>query len=118
MIMRLNAEIHRDALPYLSLVHGARDIYEVAKLHPNPNDPYLRQSIAYASARSGDFERATSQLEQLMGLLDLKVSWQNEMCERAGKLRGLVLENRTLAMEQLQSWEMETIKNLGLETFR
>ena len=118
MIMRLNAAVHRDALPYLSRVHAARDICEVAKLHPNPNDPYVLQSVAYASARSSDFERATTQLEQLMGVLDMKISWQREMWDRAKKLRGQIVENRTLALEQLQSWEMETIKSLGLEAFR
>jgi hypothetical protein len=81
-------------------------------------DPYTQQAIAYALARAGDVNKAVAELGQLTALLDVKVPWQREMVERADALKSQLLSDTTSAQKQLEAWEAESARNLGLEKFR
>jgi hypothetical protein len=117
MLSELSATIKREAVPFFSRVQSIRDVQEIAKSHPNPKDPHVQQAIAYAAARSGDVARANEELNRLVRSLDLKIPWQREMTQRAETLK-VKLGNSDDAQRQLEAWERETLKNLGLEKFQ
>jgi hypothetical protein len=85
-----------------------------------PADPYVQQAIAYSFARAGDIGKAVTALDQLVGQVlsgNEPYPWQREMAERARALKARLLVNPASAQQQLEAWESETAKNLGLEKF-
>jgi hypothetical protein len=61
--------------------------------------------------------RLAEELERLVRLLDVKIPWQREMANRAGILKAKLLSNPVEVQRQLEAWEAESVKNLGLEKF-
>lgn len=131
LIPELIAALGREALPFLSRVHSPRDVAEVASaIHPvkgpiaqetvpyTSGDPIKQQAIAYALARDGDVAEAGEALDRLVNLLHEEVPWQHEIAERARVLKSQLLRDPAAARRQLDVWEAETAKNLGLEEFR
>lgn len=80
-------------------------------------DPYTLQGIAYALARAGDVDKAITELNQLVQLLETSVKWQQVMIDRALYLSTLLLNDLSAAQKQLDAWEAETVRNLNLEKF-
>jgi len=78
----------------------------------------VQQAVAYALARAGELEEAIAELDTLLAMLDVKVPWQLEMAERANALKLQLLSDVAGAQKQLEAWEAESIRNLGLEKFR
>ena len=105
------------ALPFLSEIQSPEDIARVAAEFPSP-EPYPQEVIAYAWALAGNVGQAIVELERLESLLDVKISWQREIARRAEVLKAKLLSNPAEAQRQLQVWESETSKNLGIEEFR
>lgn len=118
MLAQLGATIKQEALPWLSRSKSLIDITRLAESHPNPKDLHVQQVVAYALARSGNVKQAVDALDRLLGLLSEEVPWQHEMAERAKVLKSQLLAEPTAAQRQLDSWEIETVRNLGLEEFR
>jgi hypothetical protein len=116
LIEELGTSLKREALSFLYPIESLKSFAEVAKSFSFKN-PHTPQAVAYALIRVGDFQNARSALAQLLQQLDLKVEWQREMTERAETLKGMLDLNPTDAQRQLETWEVETIKNLGLESF-
>jgi hypothetical protein len=118
MATQLSATIKREALPWFSHNRLLENIVCLAKAHPNPTDPHVQESIAYMQIRSGDIKQANVSLDQLVSVLRGDVPWQREMADRAKSLKSQLLTDPTAAQRQLDAWEAETVKNLGLEEFR
>jgi len=115
LLLQLSATVKREALPFLSRVESPRDLAQAARSLQRPQDPYTQQAIAFALARSGGVAEAVAALDELVGLLDVKVPWQLEMTQRADALRSQLLTDAASAQKQLEAWEAETTRNLGLE---
>jgi len=113
----LSLALRREALPFLSRVEDLDDFIQLAKSFSRAN-PRTREAIAYALARVGEVDKAIAELDTLLAMLDVKVPWQLEMAERANALKSLLLHDFASAQKQLQEWEAESIRNLGLEKFR
>jgi hypothetical protein len=130
LIPELIAGLKREALPFLSRIQKPLDIVEAANsIHPikgpvaqpanadAPRDPVKQQAIAYSLARAADVKQAGDALDQLIGLLREDISWQCEMADRARALKAQLVSDPAAAQRQLDAWEAETVKNLGLEEF-
>ncbi len=113
VIRDLTQALKRQGLPFLSTIRSPEDVVRTARQSSVPGDPYIRESIAYGLARAGDVE-AASALNQLIHGLDLRVAWQREMADRARALEAKVLADPRAAQHQLDIWEGESIRNLGL----
>lgn len=118
LIADLSAVVEREALPFLSGINAPKDLAEAAGKFQAVNDPYVQQAIAYAWARDGDIKRAVDQLDKLKNLLDIKVPWQRVMSDRAEELKAKLLDEPAKAKVQLETWEAETIKCLGLANLK
>jgi hypothetical protein len=117
MVSDLNDALKREAVPFLSHVRSPREVAAAAVSLNKTKDPYVQEAIAYALALAGDSEQAAAAFKQLAALLDTQIPWQLEMEQRAQKFKADFLCNPTVAQKQLESWRVETAKNLGLERF-
>lgn len=118
LVAELSTALKREALPFLSRIESPRDLAQAAASLQQSQDPYTQQAIAYALARAGDVNKAVAALDELARLLDAKVPWQLEMAERANALKSQLLSDASGAQKQLEAWEAESVRNLGLEKFR
>jgi hypothetical protein len=118
LLPQLSAALKREAVPFISHVESPRDLAQAAKSLCRTKDPYTQEAIAYALACAGDAGKAVAELDTLLAMLDTKVPWQLEMVERAQALKAKLLANPAEARGQLEAWENESVKNLGLEKFR
>jgi hypothetical protein len=115
---QLLARIEGQGIPYLSKMDDPRRLEEVAHDLPSTQEGYKWETIAYSLARAGDIDQAVAALEQLVNLLDKKISWQRDMADRSQVLKAKLVENPSEAQQQLEAWEAESARNLGLEEFR
>jgi|SRR5262249_3931337 len=115
LIAELAAALKREALPFLSRIQSPRDVADAAMSLHKSADWYVQQAIAYALARAGDVSQAVVALDELVRMLDVTVPWQREMSERAMALKSQLLDDPCRAQQQLDAWEAESIRNLGLE---
>jgi hypothetical protein len=105
-------------MPFLTEIESSRDLAElVALMVGNSKDPNRSQALAYALALAEETIAAIERLDQLLTFLDPEISWQREMMATVLLLRSNLAENPRKAREQLEVWEAETIRNLGLERF-
>lgn len=117
-VRELGIALKREALPFLSPIESPHDVAQAAKSLRLPQNPNVQQAIAYALARAGDVDKAVAELDTLLAMLDVKVPWQLEMLERANSLKSQLLNDASSAQKQLEAWEVESVRNLGLEKFR
>lgn len=118
LIQELGDALKREALPFLSVIKSPWDVAQAAMALRLPQNQHIQQAIAYALARAGEVNTALRALHELIRLLDARVPWQREMAERAETLIGKLAVNPADAQKQLETWEAETVKNLGLDSFR
>jgi hypothetical protein len=84
----------------------------------NFQDPHKYETIAYLVVRLGEATAGIGALDDLLSVVDLSIVWQGEMAERARYLKSLLVRNPSDAEKQLEAWETESVRNLGLEEFR
>lgn len=118
IVRELGVALNRDAMPFLSPIKSPRDVAHAATSLRLPQNPHVQQAIAYALARAGDVDKSVAALDELTRLLDVKVPWQLEMFERASALKSQLLSDASGVQKQLEAWEAESVRNLGLEKFR
>ena len=100
---------------YLENLKTSRDVAHMAGLIAQTNhSPYSEQAFAYLMARSGEIRTALVSLERLLHSLDSITPWQAEMASGAHLLKSLLESDPKRADEQLRTWEIETMGNLGL----
>jgi hypothetical protein len=106
-------------VPFLKSLRMPRDVLEAVKsVKRTFKDPYKYEAIAYMLIRTGESTEGICALDELLNLLDPAIQWHREMADRARALRSLLVRDPTDAQRQLQAWETESVRNLGLEGFR
>lgn len=106
-------------VPFLNSLQTPSDVLEAIKLRVRDSkNPYHHEAAAYVLARIGEVSEAVAALDRLLQLLDLNVGWQRDMADRARALKSQLVSDPAAAQKQLDVWEAETAKNLGLEEFR
>ncbi len=131
LVEELRMGLKREALPFLSRIQTPRDVADAASVvHPikgpvvqqvityTSADPIVQQAIAFALARADEIEKGREALAPLIRTLHDEIPWRREMAERALSLQGMLLNDPAAARRQLDAWETQTVKNLGLEQFR
>lgn len=117
LIGELGSVIKREALPFLNKIKTPRDVAEAGISLKKTGDPIVQQAVAFAFARAGDSAKAVVALDQFLEQVKKTGYWHDEI-KRAEALKATLLANPAEAQRQLEAWENETAKNLGLEKFR
>lgn len=117
LLTELIAALKLHAVPFLSHVESLLDFVELARSFSGGN-PHTPKAIAFALARAGRNSEAVEVLDQLLNQVNLEVPWQCEIADMAKSLKSQLLSDPAAAQRQLDAWEAETVKNLGLEEFR
>jgi hypothetical protein len=82
-----------------------------------PKDPYVVEAIAYSFILAGEYSRfmeTVNSLQTLLENLDLSLSWPQAMLQRAQYLRDTLTRHPYKAMELLDRWAEQTLRNLCL----
>jgi len=116
---KILADAMKYELPCLNNLKTPEDVVEeLRRLNDGSKNPYLHEAFAYMLARLGEINAAADALEKLLALLNPSVQWQLDMANRARLLRTNLQLGADEVLRQLKDWEIESIRNLGLEKYR
>jgi hypothetical protein len=113
------AALRNEAFPFLSSAQTMRMAAQAALQFASARNPFPQQANAYLLARCGAVSEAVASLNTLLSSLSSaspKIEWPETMAMRARYLMSLLLDSPVQAKAQLETWEAETTRNLGLET--
>jgi hypothetical protein len=106
--------IRREALPFLDRIQSPRDAALTAKMQ-GPASAVTQRAIAFAFARGGDYSQAIRELDRPVPIgYPEPVAVQDP---EAKLLRELLMTDPAAAQRQLETWEAQTVRSLGLERF-
>jgi hypothetical protein len=124
VMQELLAAIRAEGLPLLERLMTPADLVQGEEhSDADPDDPYLRQAIAYSCVLSPQpLQRGLAELDRLLDILERIMaedeydrSWPRAMAARARHLKWTVEQSRDEAVRLLNMWRMQTLMNLGLE---
>jgi hypothetical protein len=119
LILKLSSSIRDEAIPFLDGLSNPLQVAEaIESLMKEGNNPYLQQALAYSFAFGGKIERAVTELDRLLELLDASILWQREIRERGELLKQKITKQPKEVREQLEVWIVESLTNLRLSKFR
>ena len=110
----LGAGVKRLAHEFLEPIHSLQDLIRFVESQPH-NTPQEIRDIAYCLIRIGEFRKGQLLLRQVLDKYDRKIDWQRAAAEQAESLISTIDSNPSAAQLQLQEWELQTAKNLGLD---
>jgi hypothetical protein len=113
LVVELSGALKRQAVPFLSRAASLIDFVAAARTFSRTN-PNTQRAIAYSLARAGRIDEGAEIIDQLLDRLDAKVPWQAALAHEATQLRTKMAANPTEALQQLETWELETVRKLGL----
>lgn len=117
LLEELSAALKTQASPVLSHTRSLLDFAKYARSCYSTN-PHTPKAVGLALARAGHIDEAIEVIDGLLSQLDLSVAWQQEIAELCRTLKEKVVAGPEPAQQQLEAWETETLRNLGLEDFR
>jgi hypothetical protein len=113
--------VTQEAVPFLSGLESPGDVINRIRRLRVPQDAfYVQQAIAYLQARYGSVPEAIESLGRTIASLrqGLQTDWAKRFTDRAILLQDKLIEDPAAARRLLDSWEVETLRNLKLERFR
>jgi len=113
LVSELAKALKLQAVPFLSRATSLFDFVKIAKTFSQAN-PNTRRAIAYSLARLGRTTEAIEIIDVLLRQLDRANPWQFALASEAEQLKSQLIEHPTEALRQLQVWEAQTQRNLGL----
>lgn len=118
----LSSEMQKE-VPFLVSLRTARDVVRALEPLTQPNksgyvNPNCYEALSYTLVQAGETTTAANIIDALLKTANPTVGWESEIASRARLIRNKLLEKPDEAREQLSAWETETIRNLGLETYR
>jgi len=117
LVEELGDALKQQALPFFSRATDLVSFAELAASFSSRN-PHTPNAIGFALARAGRGNQAIDVLDQVLTHLDLSVAWQHTIADLSRRLKTMLIEDPEKAQGQLETWENETVRNLGLEKFR
>jgi len=113
------AAFRSQALPFLGAKTDGdnkvnRMVLKEAWGSPNQN---ACEAAAYTLVRMGRIPEAVETIDKLLEMLRDTVPWHQEMRKRVTLVKADLDKGLDAAMERLNGWEAETIRNLKLEPF-
>ena len=111
--------IHEVGLPFIERLSTPEDfVVRGAKISGVPNDPYVREAIAYSRVLTGDYKKAAHDMRKLYPVLirDMpNYPWMGEIAERVNRMMSLLARSSEAAVQQLHEWRKFTLTQLGLK---
>jgi hypothetical protein len=110
-------------VPFLAGLNTALDVANALKPLAERGNPHCHEALAYTLAQAGEIPAAVDAIDTLLKLIESlkrvnpKLTWQMEIAERAKLIKAKLTVSPDDASAQLDIWESETKRNLGLETF-
>jgi hypothetical protein len=121
VMKRVLAYIQHQGLPFMEQVRAPRDFADSWVLLTNllPEDPLLREPIAYSLALSGRFEKAIEAVRDLneTEAEDSEPRWPDVTAARVKRLESVLRaleQDPQDAIDLLRMWRLETLANLKL----
>lgn len=113
------SSIREVGLPFIEQLSTPEDfVQRGAKKSGVPDDPYVREAVAYSRILVGDYKKTKHDLERLhRELLQDKHNypWMGEMVERVSLIQSLLEQSPEAAVGQLHEWRNWTLTKLRLE---
>lgn len=122
LIRQLCDAISAEGIPFLETVSTLDGILRYLKKKiqddwPMENSHHVEQ-FAYALIKNGETEAALKVLDNLKESLKGSITpWIIGQRNRVELIEGKLLQSRRLALVQLETWKLESIKKLGLEKY-
>ncbi len=111
--------IHEVGLPFIERLSTPEDfVVRGAKISGVPNDPYVREAIAYSRVLTGDCKKVAHDMRKLYSELirDMpNYPWMGEIAERVSRMMSLLEQSSEAAVQQLYEWRKFTLTQLRLE---
>jgi hypothetical protein len=112
----LIAAIRDRALPFLISIQNTHDFLKFVKDGMGSLTPYYEEALAYGLAYVGDNEAELEALEELIGVIDVKYDWEQEILDRANLLKNQLIQAPQEEKKQLEIWKEKTIRDFKLES--
>ncbi|MES5485895.1 hypothetical protein QMZ05_24340 [Bradyrhizobium sp. INPA03-11B] len=116
VVVELGAALKEQAIPFLKEVDSLLAFANTAAAFPG--NLHTPKAVAFALARAGQDGRAIAAIDELLAQADPNIAWQQTIATQARILKADLVERPQEAHRQLEEWEIETIRKLGLEQFR
>jgi len=81
-------------------------------------NPHTLEALAYMLIQAGETVSATKAIDTLLRRTNRSVLWEDKVASRAQFIGAMLAKRTEAAREELNSWESETVRNLGLENFK
>jgi hypothetical protein len=122
LLTDLTAAVQSEALPFLDNVTTLTEIVNYLRAEVDCDRPrvnsHVLEAYAYTLIKSCDYSAALEALaEQKQRLASSTVAWVIEQRNRALLIEHKLLEGPAAALEQLDAWKTESIRNLRLEKY-
>lgn len=116
LIDELELALKNQAVPFLMRAISLADF--VAFAEDYSGNPHTPKAVAFALARAGRVGEALKVIDDLVPRLDMQVEWQVEIADQLKDLKNMLVRSPSEAIRQLEAWEAESVRSLGLEEFR
>ena len=118
----ISEAVCHEAIPFLDTISTADGLLNYLKMEVDNKKPHVNsnqlEDLAYALIMNGDYTAALEALaEQRQRLENSTIDWVVEQRNRAQLMEEKLLNSPEIALEQLDVWKAETIRNLGLEKY-
>jgi hypothetical protein len=116
IILQLSLALKQQIIPFISGVETAGGVRDRVKRMKSSESARNKEAAAYSLIRMEDFSRAALELESLE--IELAGSQHESDClirERAAELVSKLGSDTVGAQNQLDQWEVETVRSLRLE---
>lgn len=109
-------------VPFVLGLKTADDVVMALQPFTRPNqsgyvNPYCYEAFAYSLLRAGRPEEAAAVIDKLLEGSNSEADWEQEIRARAHLIRKNLPARLEEAGRQLNTWETETVHNLGLDAF-
>jgi hypothetical protein len=113
LVAELSLALESQAMPFLRVCSSLMSFVDIAASSFSAT-PRGLQARAFTLARAGRFDTAIELLDQLLSQVDRSVRWQKQIAVLSQGLREKLVSSPEKAQQQLEAWETETLRNLGI----
>jgi len=103
-----------ERLPFLSQLSDTKRVVEALESLAYVGNMHWLEALSYVLVLDGEYERALSLIDKLLGTPDHQVDWELQIKRRVVLIRDKLLRDEQEACDQLHAWEAENISKLNL----
>jgi hypothetical protein len=115
--MQLVKEANKNAVPFLRRLDSIAKTISAIKARRRRLDIHDFEQIGYMLILDGDFSGAAKELAELKKH-NSTYQWEREVVARGLSVLELLKQDPMVALEQVKTWEAETIANLKLDEWK